>query len=83
VTDARKEKIDENDAWDLLKKAKIIIAAKGKKVQEFNPKTDDKAVILKNAMGPSGNLRAPAFRIKQKYIIGFNEELYKDRKRFL
>jgi len=31
---------------------------------------------MKKAMGPSGNLRAPTYRVGEEIIIGFNEELY-------
>ena len=52
--------------------------AKGKKVQNFSPAVDNKQVILNQAMGPSGNLRAPTYRVKDHIIIGFNVELYED-----
>lgn len=76
TADARKERIDEDAAWDLLKSAASVTTAKGKKVQKFNPKSDDKAEILKNVMGPSGNLRAPALQVKDAFVIGFNPDLY-------
>jgi len=76
TVDARKERIDAAAAWELLKSASSITIAKGKKVQTFNPKSDDKTDILKHAMGPSGNLRAPALRAKNSIVIGFNEVLY-------
>ncbi len=60
----------------MLKGASSIAVAKGKKVQKFTPAQDDKELILKNAMGPSGNLRAPTYRVKDQYVIGFNVELY-------
>jgi hypothetical protein len=52
------------------------VVAKGKKVQEFVPQDDEQAIILKAAMGPSGNLRAPTLQIRDTFIIGFNEEMY-------
>ncbi len=76
AVDARKQRIDADAAWELLKSAASITTAKGKKVQTFNPESDAKADILKQAMGPSGNLRAPSLRIKDSYVIGFNKELY-------
>jgi len=27
-------------------------------------------------MGPSGNLRAPTYRVGRTFVIGFNPELY-------
>jgi len=76
TVDARKQRIDEGAAWELLKSAASIMTAKGKKVQKFNPESDAKADILKQVMGPSGNLRAPTLRIKNAFVIGFNKELY-------
>jgi len=37
---------------------------------------DDKSTILQHVIGPSGNLRAPTYRIKNKFIVGFNQEFY-------
>ena len=76
IVDARKEKYDAEGAWELIHTAKEIITAKGKKVQNWNPQEDDKASILKQVMGPSGNLRAPTLHLKDMFIIGFNPELY-------
>ena len=79
VTDARKERFDANAAWDLIKSAIQITTAKGKKVVSWNPQVDDKEAILRDVMGPSGNLRAPAFQIQQEFIVGFNPELYAEK----
>ena len=76
--DARRHKIDITEAWDILKIANKIVTAKGKKVQVWNPKSDDKDLILKQAMGPSGNLRAPTYRWGDNLTIGFNAELYEE-----
>ncbi len=76
TVDARKVRIDEAAAWELVKKAKSIVTAKGKKVSTWDPKTDGRESILKHVMGPSGNLRAPTFRIDDKIMIGFNPDLY-------
>jgi hypothetical protein len=76
VVDARKERLDAKKVWDLLHKAKAITTAKGKKIHRWNPSVDDKATILQHVIGPSGNLRAPTYRIENKFIVGFNSELY-------
>lgn len=76
VVDARKTRIDEDAAWELLKSAKSITVAKGKKVQKFETVSEEKEEIMKNVMGPSGNLRAPTYRVKDQFIIGFNADLY-------
>ncbi len=62
----------------MLKTAKAVTAAKGKKFQRFEQVAEEKEDILKEVMGPSGNLRAPTYRVGDEYIIGFNPELYQD-----
>ena len=76
VVDARKTRIDEEAAWELLKTAGSVAVAKGKKVQTFTTGSEEKEALLQQAMGPSGNLRAPTYRIKDQFIIGFNADLY-------
>ena len=76
MVDARKERFDSDKVWDLLHKATSVTTAKGKKFQRWDPKVDDKTDILKHVMGPSGNLRAPVYRIKDEFVVGFNKELY-------
>lgn len=78
VVDARTVRIDSESAWDLLKGATSIITAKGAKVQDWNPHSDGKSEILKQVMGPSGNLRAPTLRVNDDFIVGFNADLYGD-----
>lgn len=78
VVDARKERFDADAAWEMIKSADTVTTAKGKKVQIWNPTTDDKDKILKQVMGPSGNLRAPTLRMENRFIIGFNDDLYKN-----
>ena len=77
--DARKNRIEAQQAWDLIKGAENISVAKGKKVVIYFPLTDEKEDVLKRVMGPSGNLRAPTFRIKDQFIVGFNLEMYEDK----
>ena len=74
--DARKERFDEVAAWEMIQHSPAIVTAKGKKMQVWNPALDDKEKILKQVMGPSGNLRAPALRTKDNFVIGFNAEFY-------
>lgn len=74
--DARKERLDEAAAWALLKDAERITVAKGKNFAELDPQHVSRADILKQVMGPSGNLRAPALAMGNEFIIGFNEVLY-------
>jgi hypothetical protein len=76
VVDARKERFDADKVWGVIHKAKSITTAKGKKVRKWDPAVDDKNDILKHVIGPSGNLRAPAYRVKNEFLVGFNSELY-------
>ncbi len=78
VVDARKERFDADAVWEMIKGAEKVTTAKGKKILTWNPATDDKASILKQVMGPSGNLRAPTLRMGKRFIIGFNGELYEN-----
>ena len=78
MVDATKTRFDEKGAWELLKGAERITVAKGKKVQVFDNVPAQKDELLKNAMGPSGNLRAPTFRVGRQFVIGFNPELYEE-----
>jgi len=59
-----------------LQTARLVTVAKGKKVQKFAATAAEKEVLLQQAMGPSGNLRAPTYRVKDQFIIGFNADLY-------
>lgn len=65
-------------ARSLLQDASNFYAAKGKKVINFNLKTDvvDDEVIKKFMLGPTGNLRAPSMKIGTTLLVGFNQELY-------
>jgi len=60
----------------LLHSASLIKTGKGKKTSVWNPSIDAKAEILKDVIGPSGNLRAPAWRVGSEFVVGFNPELY-------
>ena len=62
----------------MLKSASLIRTGKGKKTNVWNPSSDRKEEILKDVIGPSGNLRAPAWRIGTEFIVGFNPELYEE-----
>jgi len=72
------QRFDEHQAWELLKGADTVTVAKGKKVQRFAPGTDGREAILQAVMGPSGNLRAPTYRVGNEFVIGFNPDLYDD-----
>lgn len=64
---------------EIINSATTVYIAKGKKFIEFDPNGGAKEEILKNALGRSGTLRAPTFKVNDKVIIGFNEELYEQQ----
>ena len=73
---AHKEKIGAEAAWALLKSASVIYVVNGRKVSQWQPSTKNKAAILGQAIGRSGNLRAPTIRHGDTFIIGYDEALY-------
>jgi len=79
LIDARKEKITEEKAWELISNGKKIIVTKGKKILEFDPENCDNNEVLSIALGRSGTLRAPALKLGDEWIIGYNDELYAEK----
>lgn len=77
MVDARTVRVDGAAAWELLRRATKITVAKGKTVSHLKPEQDGKEAILKLAMGPSGNLRAPALRVGNEFVIGFHADFYR------
>lgn len=77
---AKKQAITRDAAIALAREADEIVAAKGKAVQRLNVKkdkpSDDEIAAL--IIGPSGNLRAPTFRVGRKLMVGFDEAAYAD-----
>jgi arsenate reductase-like glutaredoxin family protein len=80
TVDARKVRIDANDALKLLDGIERLIAARGKKVEVFDLRKNrpDDRELLARMMGPTGNLRAPTARIGTTLVVGFNEEAYRE-----
>ncbi|MCG8565702.1 MAG: hypothetical protein MI747_11545 [Desulfobacterales bacterium] len=76
TADARKEKINHDQAWELLSAARTLYIAKGKKILTHTPDEAAREEILKSAMGRSGNLRAPTLKKGDAVLIGFNDSLY-------
>jgi hypothetical protein len=76
VVDARKEAFAAEEAWKLLAGVREILVAKGKHFQVFDPSKDSKEAILAQALGRTGNLRAPALLIGDRLLVGFSDSLY-------
>lgn len=74
--DARKKSFTGDEAWQVIKDAKVVYVASGKKIIEFIPATADREAMLKKIIGPSGNLRAPTLRQENVFFVGYSLELY-------
>jgi hypothetical protein len=78
AVEARKMKIADEDAWNLLAAADRIVVGRGKKMVVLDPKKDAKEEILKNCLGRTGNLRAPTLKIGNLLVVGFNDAMYEE-----
>jgi hypothetical protein len=79
TVDARKNRLGPADARRLLKDADELYAMRGKKVEHFDlrqQKLDDETV-RRVLIGPTGNLRAPTFRVGRTLLVGFDEATYR------
>ena len=76
IVDARKDALAGEEAWKLLAGVREILVAKGKHFQVFDPSKDSKEAILAQALGRTGNLRAPALLMGDRLLVGFSDSLY-------
>jgi arsenate reductase-like glutaredoxin family protein len=79
VVDARKIRMGNEDALKLAGQVDEIYATKGSKVVHLDMKKDkpDKDTLVGLLIGPSGNLRAPTFKVGKVLLVGFDEAAYK------
>jgi arsenate reductase-like glutaredoxin family protein len=77
VTDtvSASKKLGEKEARGLIREARSIVVAKGKKLDEFEGGKASKEIVEK-MLGTTGNLRAPTIVVGDKLVVGFNEEVY-------
>lgn len=75
---AKKEKYGKKEALALAKEVRELYVAKGKKVIHVDLKKDkpDDETLTALMLGPTGNLRAPTFRIGKTLVVGFDAETY-------
>jgi hypothetical protein len=78
TVEARKEQVADEKAWEYLKQADEIVVGRGKKFQVFKPDEVNKTDILGNCLGRTGNLRAPTLKVGNRFIVGFNEDMYRE-----
>jgi hypothetical protein len=66
------------EALAMARGAAELYVTKGKKVFHFNMQKDkpDDGTLLGVLIGPSGNLRAPTFKVGKTMVVGFDEETY-------
>ena len=77
AVEVRKQKIQDDEAWNILSSSDETVVGKGKKFRLFTPSQDNKEKILKACLlGRTGNLRAPAFKIGNRMIAGFNTDMH-------
>ena len=76
--DAKKIRYDGDAVWELMKKYEKVIIAKAKTWIELPPTEENKEILLKEAMGRSGNLRAPSVGVGKHLVVGFNEAMYRE-----
>lgn len=69
-------KLQAEDARKLLETATKVVAAKGKKVDEFSVPTSAVPEIIEAMLGPTGNLRAPTMRVGDTILVGFHEDVF-------
>ncbi len=74
------KKLGREVALDMARKAKRLVAAKGKKVTEVEvtakaPSDDELAALM---LGPTGNMRAPTMRVGQTLLVGYNDQVFAD-----
>jgi len=78
IIDARKQKFDSAALRSLFRGGSRLIAAKGKKLAEFDLESSkiDWSAIEAAVLGPSGTLRAPTLRVGKKFYVGFSPEAW-------
>jgi len=76
--DAKKTRYDVDAVWELMKRHEKVIIAKAKSWIDLAPVEENKQVLLKEAMGRSGNLRAPSVVVGKHLVVGFNEAMYRE-----
>lgn len=72
---ADKTRFGAKEALAMAKKAKRVVATRGKQVVTLD-RTATEDELLAVLLGPTGNLRAPTAIIGDTFVVGFNPEVY-------
>lgn len=78
IVDARKVKIEADEAWELLTSGDTIILVKGKRIITLKSAEADRFEVMLVALGRSGTLRAPTIKTGSTWVVGFNAEVYSE-----
>ncbi len=62
----------------MLAAAERVFVAKGRKTVVHETADGVSDELIAAVMGRSGNLRAPALKIGDVFLVGYNDELYED-----
>ena len=75
--DARRERHGADSLEALFEGASKLIVGRGAKSWELSlGKGADREEIERLALGPTGNLRAPAARVGKTWLVGWSEEAW-------
>lgn len=64
------------DAADKLKGISRLVAMKGKKVTDLDPKKTSVEDCVAAMLGPTGNMRAPTIKVGKTLLVGYNDEVF-------
>jgi hypothetical protein len=72
------QKLGRTEAIAMARKARRLIAAKGKRVAAIDLAKDkpSEALLAELMLGPTGNMRAPTMRVGQTLLVGYNEDVF-------
>lgn len=76
TVEARKVKISEDRAWDMLGRAEEIVVGRGGTFIVLHPSQNSRQEILDHCLGRTGTLRAPVLKIGKRFLVGFNRDMY-------
>jgi arsenate reductase-like glutaredoxin family protein len=80
VFNAAKDRRGRAEALAIVKSARRVVVARGKKIVAFDLEKElpDDDTLAGHLLGPTGNLRAPTIRCGDTLYVGFNEDAYRD-----
>ena len=78
--DARKVRLGLVELPQVLRGIRHLVVLKGKKRLDFDlrKKGIGREDIMPQMLGPTGNLRAPTIRQKDRLVVGYGEEAFQE-----